>query len=755
MEAKFIQFWKELMQIALSQNFFLFQPYVELLHRYVESHCTFFLRKMDRVTVKVVSSIPEKIDFELEEDDFELIEDKTQIKIFQKNLINPNENSSLVFLPINTEEITGAFVVEIPNQRISEHYLDFLQNIKLALQARFRFNSFHEAIQKKAHQFHVIMETLPQAVIYFEENGSYVWLNSVARNLLGLEKDITKPEVVSFAMTQFRNKANNQKEIIEKAMDFFKSGAQSSEDWFWTFGNPVNLVYKVKVLKTSYQNTHGQIWVLENVTQSYLDNLEIKRLNEEIQKKILIAENANNAKSIFLANMSHELRTPLNSILGFSQILLQSPEIKKAEKEHIQFIYKSGEHLLNLINDILDLSKVEAGKYELYYTNFSLPSLILTISKMIEIKALEKGLRYEVDQSPNLPKIIQFDEQKLKQVLLNLLSNAVKYTDKGEVILSVHLLEKKGNKNRILFVVKDTGRGIPEKHIQDIFLPFEQLNSGNTYIQGTGLGLAITKSFVELMGSEIKVISKEGEGSTFSFEIEVEEEQGFLEEELGIGEVVGYRGRRLKVLIVDDILLNRILLDEILVNLGFETRLASSGEEAIQILETYNPDLIFMDLKMRGMSGFEAITHIKHHPELDKIKIIATSASAFNETRNKCLAAGADEFITKPIQRHELLSKITFCLKPNWIFKEKDNLQEQKNESDLKEALELGLIQKLLDAARKGDVAELENLVTHFKEQFPEQSSLWEIYEKYINNFEINLLVEKLNLILREQHELT
>lgn len=753
MKEKFISFWKELIDLSYKDNFLSYEPYVQILLSYSEAVSSSFILKLDRFIAKSVYSIPSKFELLLETEDFYLLEESNFIHISEGTQFSIPKENVLVFLPIQTQEIEGAFVLELPKEKITDEYKEFLENARLALKARFRHNSLYKEVQRKVHQFNVVMETLPEAIIYFEENGNYVWLNTVARRILNLEESVSQPTTVSVAMNELRKKANDYEQITRQALEFFKSGASCSEDWYWTFGNPIHLVYKVNALKTSYQNTHGQVWVLEDVTQNYLSSLEIKRLNEEIKQKALIAENANNAKSIFLANMSHELRTPLNAILGFSQILLQTSELKKSEKEHVQFIYKSGEHLLNLINDILDLSKVEAGKYELFFTNFSLPALIITISKMIELKAIEKGLKFEVSQSPNLPKIIKFDEQKLKQVLLNLLSNAVKYTDKGEVILSVLLLETKGTKHKILFSVRDTGCGIPEKHIQDIFIPFEQLNSGNTFIQGTGLGLAITKSFVELMGSKIHVVSQVGKGSTFSFQIEVEEETSFLEEEISIGDVIGYTGEKFRILIVDDILLNRILLDEILVNLGFETCLVNSGEKALEILESFHPHLIFMDLKMRGMSGFEVIAKIRQHSKFQNVKIIATSASAFNETRNKCLEAGADEFLAKPIQRHELLSKITLCLKPNWIYKEEINFQEDKTEFNIKGSLPRNLIETFLELAKKGDIAKLEELIIEAKQKFPEHISLWEKFEKFVNYFEINLLIERLNSILRTENE--
>ncbi|MCB1177583.1 MAG: response regulator, partial [Leptospiraceae bacterium] len=724
------------------------------IHKFCSSNGSLFIRKIDKFTFKTIHSYPEEFNIYLEEKDFELFTNGESVNIADEGSFGLPNGYKFVVIPISTIEIIGGFCIFINNNLLNEDYLEILENIRISINNRLKILSLSEEVNKKSHQFNTIMETIPNSILYFEENGKFVWLNSLAKKMLNIPEEIDKPEIISQAMNSFRNKANNREEILQTAIQLFGNKDVSIKDWYWLFGNPINLVYKVFVLSTTYQNTKGQVWVFENFTSNYLADEKLKKLNEEIKEKITTAENANNAKSEFLANMSHELRTPLNSIIGFSQLILQSGDINKTEKEHVEFIYRSGNHLLSLINDILDLSKIEAGKYELYYTNFSLPSLILTISKMIEIKAIEKGLAYEVAQSPEIPKFIKFDEQKLKQVLLNLLSNAVKYTDKGDVLFSISSSDGKGSKDKkVKFSIKDTGREIPQEFINDIFIPFQQLTSTKKFIQGTGLGLSITKSFVEMMGSQINVQSEFGKGSVFSFEIEVEEVESHIEEGINLEEVIGYNGDRKKALIVDDNLVNRILLQKSLRKLGFDLTEAITGEDALEKIGEFHPDIVFMDLRMPGMGGIEAISTIRKNGNYDNIKLVATSASAFNETRNKCIEVGADDFLPKPIQYSELISKLTTCLKLDWITKEKKGGQIDKKEQapDYKKIIESGLLNQLLNSSKKGDISKIEEDLTTLKTKFPEYTNLWARYDKFINHFEINLLIENLNNLLGEK----
>lgn len=752
MDTLFVKFWKEIVAFGYGESSTITKYYTELLHSYSGSSGTLFCKKLDSITIKTICSYPLDFDLYFEEEHFEILESSEKVKVFNAEDFEFSKDFKLIILPISILEMQGAFALLIKKENITEELLSFLENCNIALTQRFKANHLSDTVARKNHQFNIIMETIPEAVIYFEENGSFVWLNSLARKMLKINIQTPKPEIVSFAMQAFRNSANNKEEIIETGNKIFQNSQGEINDWHWLFGDPVDLVYKVSVLKTNYKNSHGQLWIFSDISSQYLANQKLLVLNEQIKEKAFIADNANNAKSAFLANMSHELRTPLNSILGFSQILLQSAELKPSDKEHIGFINKSGEHLLSIINDILDISKIEAGKLELYFTKFSLHALILTISKMLEIKAIEKGLEFEINLSQDLPNLIESDEQKLKQILLNLLSNAIKYTVKGEVELSAKVISRKNKKVKVQFSIRDTGRGIAKEHLEHIFVPFSQINSGDTYIQGTGLGLSITKSLVEMMGSKIHVQSELEKGSSFSFELEFEESENSQDDIIIFDEVIGYNGTRKKILIVDDNLLNRILFEKMLRKLDFIIDQADSGKSALTKVESFLPDLIFMDLRMPGINGYEAISILKANQKYAHIKIIATSASAFNETRNKCLEVGADDFIFKPIQYSELITKMTHCLNMDWILKAPTQATSEAK-TELPINLDYELLGNLLESAKQGEIAEIENILKTLKEKYPEQNTLWTRYEKFTNHFEMNLLVESLIHLLEEKNE--
>ncbi len=748
-ENLFIKFWRELLDLGVDDDSKLLEKYIEILHKYSNSKGSIFYQRIDHITVRNIISHPKEFNIDLEEEFFYIFDSKNKIEILEAENFGFTGNLSLIILPILSGEKASAFVLLIEKESISKDFLFFLDNANAALAQRFIANRMLEDIALKKHQSNIIMQTIPEAVIYFEENGNFVWLNNLAKNLLKIEGEFLKPDIVSSAMIRLRNAAINSDEINQVGNRIFQEGNSEIKNWYWIYGEPVDLVYQVSVFKTAYKNSNGQIWVFTDITNRYLANERLLELNKEIKEKIILAENANNAKSTFLANMSHELRTPLNSILGFSQILLQSNEINNNDKEHIRFIQKSGEHLLSLINDVLDLSKIEAGKFELQFSIFSLHSLIFTIGKMLEIKAIEKGLGFEVIISPNTPSFVIFDERKLKQVLLNVLSNAIKYTDKGEVVLSLNLIRQEGNKARISFSIQDTGRGIAKSDIESIFMPFQQITTNSQYVQGTGLGLSITKSLVEAMGSEIKVESELGKGSQFSFEIEFEIPENNQEEAISFDEVIGYKGNRKKILIVDDNIMNRILFERMLRGIGFLIEHGESGKDALSKIDIFFPDLIFIDLRMPGISGLDLIKIIKDNPKYKDIKLIATSASAFNETRNKCIEAGADDFIIKPIQFSELITKITPCLKIEWIIIESKHPQVEDNKN-IPLSIDKNLLNQLLDSAKQGEIATIETNLKFLKEKYPDQNPIWEKFEKYTNHFEINLLIESLNQLIGE-----
>jgi len=388
------------------------------------------------------------------------------------------------------------------------------------------------------------------------------------------------------------------------------------------------------------------------------------------------AEHASLAKSEFLAQMSHELRTPLNGILGFAQILQRDRTLTERQARGLKIIDESGQHLLTLINDILDLSRIDAAKLDLRPADVDLPAFLQVVGDIIRVKAEEKSLLFVYEAAPGLPSTVRVDERRLRQVLLNLLSNAVKFTDAGRVTLrATRLRSPAGDAGadataRLRFDVEDEGIGMGEAQLARLFRPFEQVAEVERREGGTGLGLAISRELIRLMGGDIEVRSRPGEGSVFSFEIEVPALQVRLQALPARGAAIGYEGPRRRILVVDDVPQARAMLIDALGTLGFEVAEAGNGEEALAAVAGFRPDLVVMDLVMPVMDGFEATRRLRLLPEGAGLPVIATSVNASVQTQARCRAVGVDAFIGKPVELKALLDVIATTLGVAWLHEE-------------------------------------------------------------------------------------
>ncbi|MEO0535850.1 MAG: ATP-binding protein [Cyanobacteria bacterium P01_A01_bin.123] len=391
---------------------------------------------------------------------------------------------------------------------------------------------------------------------------------------------------------------------------------------------------------------------------------------QQLKRSKATADAANQAKSEFLANMSHELRTPLNGILGYAQILGRSHTWGEKEHKGIDIIHRCATHLLTLINDILDLSKIEARRLEVIPQPLHLPAFLQGVVEMSRIRAEQKKLEFNYLPDPILPEGIKADEKLLRQVLINLLGNAVKFTDQGAVTLKVSVLGESTAPStaRLRFQVEDTGVGIAPDALDTIFKPFEQVGEQKRQSEGTGLGLAISYRIVKTMGTDLKVESQLGVGSTFYFELDVPlaAEWRHAASTLSQGEVMGYAGDRKTILIVDDKWENRSVIVNLLEPIGFDVIEAENGKTGLEKAHAQKPDLIITDLVMPVMDGYKFMQQLRQSDELKATKVIVSSASVSQMDRQASLETGGDDFLAKPVHADELFPLLQQYLGLDW-----------------------------------------------------------------------------------------
>ncbi len=505
---------------------------------------------------------------------------------------------------------------------------------------------------------------------------------------------------------------------------------------------------------------------LELANQQLLDyakNLEVKveERTQELSLAKQAADRANQAKSEFLANMSHELRTPLNGILGYAQVLQRSTELPTKSREGVEIIHQCGTHLLMLINDILDLSKIEARKLELQNSPINLLNFLNGVSEICRIRAQEKGVDFQLILAPSLPTGIQTDEKRLRQVLINLLGNAIKFTDQGRVILRVSQTTEAETgvmvsasppheQIRLRFQIEDTGVGMTPSQLGKIFQAFEQVGDNDRKTEGTGLGLAISQRIAELLGSQIEVRSHLGEGSTFWLDATFQAISGLTPSTQRLNpQVVGLEldDRPAPIiLLVDDDSKHRSVLNTLLQDLGFKLLAAENGVEGLDQAIMHCPDLIILDLDMPEMNGFDLIEALQQNDTTSAIAIVVASARVFEEDRLKTLEAGASHFLPKPIQFEALLTVLAQTLELQWLYAEGAEVPVPQPEAPI-EMVPPGpeMIEKLYHLSMLGDIEAIEGTLRELVNDNPALSP----FAKEIQGFAASFQTGKIRQFLK------
>jgi PAS domain S-box-containing protein len=487
--------------------------------------------------------------------------------------------------------------------------------------------------------------------------------------------DITETTRENLIGTDFFEYFTEPKKAREIYKQVFAEGFVADFPLTIRDGKLTEVLFNGSVYKDEYGKVIGVVVVARDITDHKRIENELKdaRTYAESATKIaeeakniaesatIIAEDAVKSKQQFLSNMSHEIRTPMNAIIGFTKVLLKS-DLNEKQKEYLTAIKLSGDALTVLINDILDLAKVDAGKMVFEQTPFKMAASISAMIHLFETKIQEKNLQLIKNYDDKIPMVLSGDPVRLHQIILNLVSNAVKFTSEGKITISARLLNETEEKADIEFSVSDTGIGIPEDKMEHIFENFQQATSETARLYGgTGLGLAISKQLVESQGGRIIAKSKLGEGSTFSFILPFQKTDAKVELEKVI-DVLTTKAHNLKILVVEDIALNQLLMKTLLDDFGFEHDIAENGKIAIEKLQSRSYDIILMDLHMPEMNGFEATEFIRNKMN-SKIPIIALTADVTTADLNKCKAVGMNDYISKPLDERILYNKIIDLLK--------------------------------------------------------------------------------------------
>lgn len=605
-------------------------------------------------------------------------------------------------------------------------------------------------LRESEERLSALVESAPDAIVLGNDNGLIVGWNNGAQRLFGYSGDEVQGKPLAMLMPERyrsrhregmkRCRAEKQPRLLGKLLEVDGLRKDGGE-------------FPLEMVIGSWLTSSGRHFsaIIRDVSERKQIAQELEKYHHHLEELVLLrtvelekaknaAEAANRAKSVFLANMSHELRTPLNAILGFAQLMERDNRIPEDGRRYIDTINKSGQHLLALINDVLEISRIEAGRIKLSVDVFDLPATLETLRQMMEIRARAKGLVFRVECTDDLPVFVLGDVHHLRQVLLNLLGNAVKYTVSGEIRLVVSPLPEQC----IRFAVTDTGPGIAENEREKIFHAFYQTELGVAMGEGTGLGLTISRESVRLMGGELTVSSAPGRGCTFSFTLPLPVSETVPDAELGMRIIGIAPGQpRPRILVAEDQPESQLVVEELLKRLGCDVRMASNGREALLWFQDWRPQLILMDMRMPEMDGYQATRYIRELPNGGQVPIVALTASVFEEDRQLILAAGCNEMLIKPVEADRLYEvigrllglKFEYAPTTQTALPSSGRMQVAENLAALPPALR----EELAEAAALLDTEATQAVVDGLRVDYPGEA---ELIASLLKNFRFDSLIE-------------
>jgi PAS domain S-box-containing protein len=564
-----------------------------------------------------------------------------------------------------------------------------------------------QASRASEGRFRALIESAPLG-IGVSRNGDTLYVNAACAKMLGYERGV---DLVGRPLTQFW--------APEMGPEFERRNRARSA------GLPVSPHYEAEAIRRDGTRFSAEVDVFDmdlpdgRAAVGFIRDITERNRAEAALRAKEAAEQASRAKSSFLAHISHEIRTPMNAVLGYAQLLLRDDALGEAQRRQVEVIQSSGNHLLHVINDVLEMSKIEAGRASLILAPFDLRAMLAEVEGMFRVLTRVKGIALSVECDAALPRGLEADGAKIKQIVINLLSNAVKFTESGTITLRASSAPN-ADKQTVRIGVEDTGIGIDAGGLDRLFQTFEQLPAG-ARIGGTGLGLAISRNFAQLMGGDVTVQSTPGAGSlfTFTFEAKVADAAPAVGDPRGAPVRIASDQSRPKILVVDDVATNRALCGELLSRVGFETRDASNGEEALAVHDAWHPDLVLMDLRMPGMDGFDATRRLRASGS--QARIVALTASGLSDAEPEAVAAGADLFLRKPYDDRELLQRIGELLGLRYEYKAATEsspsvARERPALSHLVKQLPADLVRELREAATTARARRIEELAMRVSE---------------------------------------